>query len=258
MLSLTILTILLGATVTTYAESTNDLTTRDADPNAPPLCRLHAEWVMIADGRKSTFSWPYDQIKMHVSVKDDIKANWSGWPADANLVLTNFNADRDKGEWTSLTENLSPDRFSSTCDASEKGQCWTDIEGRPRLRASPQHAFRDQGWFEEGKKPNGNRFKMRDYVHFYWGPLDDVRQAWHTDDNGKEDDMWVYDIRKNPYCRLGRDDAGKGVSWQYYNDGGLHVYIDDRTDPSWAVAEVFIHPPIFPQIRYARFVKHEG
>ncbi|KAK6337166.1 hypothetical protein TWF718_009950 [Orbilia javanica] len=248
MLSRTILPfltlLLLSVTTTTNAEPApsaenahKELVARGPNPDDPPLCRLHAEWVMIAKGGKP-YSWPYDQIKMNVWVKNDTKANWSGWPADANLVLTNFEMDREKGEWLGLTEGFAPDRFSSTCGATEQTQCWTDVLDRPRLRASPQHAFRDSGWHDEGGAPfTGNRFKMRDYVHFYWGPVDALRAAWHTDDNGKEDDMYIRDIRKNPYCRLSRNDAAKGVSWQYYVDGGLHVYVNDMTQHEWALAE---------------------
>ncbi|KAK6513165.1 hypothetical protein TWF506_009330 [Arthrobotrys conoides] len=235
-----LLSVLLNLTVATNAKPdthiNNDLTARAVDPNAPPLCRLHAEWVMIGVSGKP-LSWPYDQVKMNVWVKDDQKSGWSGWPTDANAVLTNFNVDREKGEWKSLTENLSPDRFSSTCGASEKEQCWTDVQDRPRLRASPQHGRRDSGWDNPGGVKDGNRHTMRDYVQFYWGPMDAVRAAWHTDENGNNEDMYIKDAAKNPFCRLTRDDAAKGVSWQYYIDGSLHVYVDDKTKPSWVVAE---------------------
>ncbi|KAK6507952.1 hypothetical protein TWF481_006372 [Arthrobotrys musiformis] len=246
---LPLFTLLLAAIAPTSAEAVEepnkDLTTREVDPNAPPLCRLKAEWIMIAQGGGKDYKWPQDQVRMHVWVKDDKKAGWSGWPSDANAVFDNFQKDLDAGQWSGLTDNLSPEQFSSTCDASERGQCWTELAGRPKLRASPQHGFRDDGF----DKRQGNRIKLRDYVHFYYGALNEVKAAWHTDDNGRPEDMFIGDIKKDPYCRLTRDDPGLGVSWQYYHDGSLHVYVDDRTDRSWVLAEgwnvecLFFCPP---------------
>ncbi|KAF3182330.1 hypothetical protein EYR41_010784 [Orbilia oligospora] len=237
---LPLLSILLGLTVTANAADANAsvdsrLAGRAPDLNAPPLCRLAVDWVMIADGRSSTFSWPYDQVQMKVWVKDDQKAGWSGWPGDATAVLNNFDVDNnEKGEWINLTQDS---EHSSTCDATERGQCWTHLKDRPILRASPQHGKRDDGWKGPDGAVTGDRYTMRDYIQFYWGPPDAVKLAWHTDENGSDADAYIYDTKKNPYCRLRRDDPAKGVSWQYYIDGSLHVYVNDKTNPAWAVAE---------------------
>ncbi|KAK6526099.1 hypothetical protein TWF281_011137 [Arthrobotrys megalospora] len=204
-----------------------------------PLCRLHVTWVMIGND-KSDIEWE-DHIEMQIYVRDDVRAGASGWPQDPEAVLN----DKESldSQWKSITQQVDSKR---DCDGSEAGQCWTDVTDRPRLRASPQHRNRNDGF----RYINNVRVRvnLRDYIQFYWGPPEAVRLAWHTDDNGKPGDMFL-SPDKNPYCKLWHDDSNSGMTWGPYWNGQLKPYYNGVTLNHWTVGEgwkvecLFLCPP---------------
>ncbi|KAK6343688.1 hypothetical protein TWF730_011278 [Orbilia blumenaviensis] len=238
---LPLLTLLFSGVGSSHASSVsgNSIAPR-MDPGAPPLCLVRAGWTMIGSKPGKDYEW-HDIVKMDVWIKNDTNAGWSGWPQDAVGLLNNFIMDRDNKMWLSLTDGIAdqPQKCNRACNGREENQCFTEIEGRPQLRASPQHGKRDDGWTDKNAKQpaSGVRWKMRDYIQFYWGPPKDVRLAWHTDDNGNPHDMFIIDQQKRPFCRLWRDDPAKGISWQYWYNSNIQVYVNENTRPEWGVAE---------------------